>query len=91
MTISKEQKADLIKEFGGSETNTGSSDVQIALLSHRISELTEHLKIHKKDHHSRRGLLKLVAQRSKLLKYVANNDIEHYRQLTDKLGIRRKK
>ena len=90
MTITKEKKGELIKEFGGSEKNTGSSAVQIALLSARITELTEHLKGHKKDFHSRRGLLMMVAKRQKLLKYINHHDVEQYRQLTDKLGIRQK-
>ena len=90
MTITKERKAELIKEFGGSEGNTGSADVQVALLTDRINELTEHLKSHKKDHHSRRGLLMLVAKRNKLLKYIARQDVERYRALTAKLGIRQK-
>lgn len=90
MTITKERKAELIKEFGNSESNTGSADVQVALLSERINDLTGHLQAHKKDHHSRRGLLKLVAKRNKLLKYIGGKDIEHYRELTSKLGIRQK-
>jgi len=90
MVLSKERKAELIKEFGGSDGNTGSSEVQIALLTDRINYLTEHLKSHQKDHHSRRGLLKLVAKRNKLLKYVSGRDIERYRGLADKLGIRQK-
>ncbi|NRA38286.1 MAG: 30S ribosomal protein S15 [Planctomycetes bacterium] len=91
MTVtSKERKAEIIKEFGNSDKNTGSSDVQVALLSERISYLTEHLKVHKKDHHSRRGLLMLVAKRSKILKYINKCDVEHYRELTGKLNIRQK-
>lgn len=89
-TISKERKAEIIKEFGGTDKNTGSSSVQVALLSERINHLTEHLKGHKKDHHSRRGLLLMVAQRQKLLKYINKNDVAQYRTLTDKLGIRQK-
>jgi small subunit ribosomal protein S15 len=89
-TISKERKAQLIKEFGGTDKNTGSSSVQIALLSERINHLTEHLKGHKKDHHSRRGLLLMVAQRQKLLKYINKTDVTQYRSLTEKLGIRQK-
>lgn len=89
-TISKERKAQIIKEFGGTEKNTGSPSVQVALLSERINHLTEHLKGHKKDHHSRRGLLLMVAQRQKLLKYISAQDVNQYRVLTDKLNIRQK-
>ena len=89
-TISKERKAELIKEFGGTDKNTGSPSVQVALLSERINHLTEHLKGHKKDHHSRRGLLLMVAQRQKLLKYISAQNVNNYRQLTEKLGIRQK-
>jgi small subunit ribosomal protein S15 len=88
--ITKERKAALIKEFGGAEKNTGSTSVQVALLSERINHLTEHLKGHKKDHHSRRGLLLMVAQRQKLLKYINKSDVAQYRTLTEKLGIRQK-
>lgn len=90
MVLTKERKAELIKEFGGSDANTGSAEVQAALLTDRINYLTEHLKVHKKDHHSRRGLLKLVAQRNKLLKYLHGVDVERYRAVTAKLGIRQK-
>lgn len=90
MVMTKDRKAELIKEFGGTDANTGSSDVQVALLTERINYLTGHLQSHKKDHHSRRGLLKLVAKRSKLLKYIAGRDVEHYRELCTKLGIRTK-
>ena len=90
MTITKEQKSEIIKEYGASDKNTGSADVQVALLSARITEQTEHLKKHKKDHHSRRGLLKLVAKRNKLLNYIGKKDVEHYRELTAKLNIRQK-
>ena len=89
-TTSKERKLELVKEFGKSEKNTGSAPVQIALLSERITHLTEHLKGHKKDFHSRRGLLMMVSKRNKLLKYLQNNDIEQYRALTEKLGLRQK-
>lgn len=87
--ISKEKKAEIIKEFGRKEGDTGSPEVQIAILSNRITELTEHLKVHKKDHHSRRGLLKLVGQRRGLLDYLMKVDIESYRSLIEKLGIRK--
>ena len=89
-TTSKDRKLELVKEFGKSEKNTGSAPVQIALLSERINHLTEHLKGHKKDFHSRRGLLMMVSKRNKLLKYLQNNDIEQYRGLTEKLGLRQK-
>jgi len=90
MPLAKEKKADLIKQFGGTPTNTGSTAVQIALLSQRITELTDHLKGHKKDFHSRRGLLVMVAKRQKLLKYLNKTDIEQYRVISDQLGIRQK-
>ena len=90
MTLSKEDKLAIIAEHGGSDKNTGSTPVQVALLTDRINYLTEHLKSHKHDHHGRRGLLKLVAKRSRHLKYLANKDIEAYRALTAKLGIRAK-
>jgi small subunit ribosomal protein S15 len=90
MTMTKDRKAELIKEFGGTDKNTGSAPVQIALLSERINELTEHLKSHSKDFHSRRGLLMMVAKRQRLLKYLHQSQIEVYRSLTDKLGIRQK-
>ncbi len=88
--ITKDRKSAIIKDFGGSDKNTGSAPVQIALLTERINHLTEHLKGHKKDFHSRRGLLLMVARRQKLLKYLNANDIAQYRQLTEKLGIRQK-
>ena len=85
----KERKAEIIKEYGRSEGDTGSPEVQIALLTERIRDLTEHLKVNKKDHHSRRGLLMMVGQRRNLLEYLKKNDIERYRTLIDKLGIRK--
>lgn len=87
--ISKEKKAEIIKEFGRKEGDTGSPEVQIAILSARITELTEHLKTHAKDHHSRRGLLKMVGQRRGLLDYLKKTDLEGYRALIEKLGIRK--
>ncbi len=90
MTMNKERKGSLIKEFGGSDKNTGSAAVQIALLSERINHLTEHLKGHQKDFHSRRGLLMMVAKRQKLLKFINKTNVEEYRKLTEKLGIRQK-
>jgi small subunit ribosomal protein S15 len=89
-TLSKERKAQIIKEYGGSDKNTGSAAVQVALISERVNHLTEHLKGHKKDVHSRRGLLLMVARRGKLLKYLNQTDINLYRQLTEKLNIRQK-
>ena len=88
MTISKERKAELIKEYGKSESDSGSPEVQVAILTERIRELTEHVKVHKKDHSTRRGLLKLVGQRRRLLAYIKGKDIEEYRALIAKLGIR---
>lgn len=82
-------KADTIAEHRLHETDTGSPEVQIALLTDRINHLTEHLKMHKKDHHSRRGLLMLVGQRRRLLDYVKKNDVERYRSIIAKLGLRR--
>ena len=84
-----ENKQDLIKEFQIHENDTGSPEVQIAILSKRINYLTEHLKVHKKDHHSRRGLLKMVGQRRGLLNYLMKKDIERYRKIISELGIRR--
>lgn len=88
MSLSKEVTAEIIAEHARAEGDTGSPEVQIALLSKRISDLTEHLKTHKKDHHTRRGLLKLVGQRRRLLGYLKKTDIERYRALIAKLGIR---
>ncbi|MDO4743024.1 MAG: 30S ribosomal protein S15 [bacterium] len=85
----KEQKQQIITEYATHEGDTGSPEVQIALLTFRINELTEHLKIHKKDHHSRRGLLKMVGHRRNLLAYLMNNDIERYRSIIKRLGIRK--
>ena len=82
-------KAEIIAEFGLHEGDTGSPEVQIALLSSRISHLTEHLKTHKKDHHSRRGMLMMVGQRRGLLNYLKSVDIERYRAIVEKLGLRR--
>ena len=87
--ISKETKAEVIKEYGRFEGDTGSPEVQIAILTYRIKELTEHIKKNPKDHHSGRGLLKLVGQRRGLLDYYKSNDIEGYRALIKKLGIRK--
>ena len=88
MAVSKERKAELIKEFGKDANDSGSAEVQVAILTERIRELTEHVKVHKKDHHTRRGLLMLVGKRRRLLSYIKERDIENYRQLIAKLGIR---
>lgn len=80
---------EIIKEYGKSDTDTGSTEVQVALLSKRIDHLTDHLKTHKKDHHTRRGLLMLVGKRKRLLQYLQNQDVQRYRDLIDKLGLRR--
>lgn len=85
----KEEKNAIIKEYAHHEGDTGSPEVQIALLTKRINDLTEHLKTHKKDHHSRRGLLKMVGQRRNLLNYLTKVDIERYRAIIAKLGIRK--
>ena len=82
-------KEELIKEYGKSDNDTGSTEVQVALLTKRIDDLTGHLKEHKKDHHTRRGLLMLVGKRKRLLKYLENQDVERYRSLIDKLGLRK--
>ncbi|MDD6339081.1 MAG: 30S ribosomal protein S15 [Butyrivibrio sp.] len=87
--ISKEKKAQIIAEYGRTPGDTGSPEVQVALLTARIAELTEHLKVNQKDHHSRRGLLKMVGQRRGLLEYLKKNDIEGYRSLIARLGIRK--
>ena len=84
-----ETKKQIIAEYGTSESDTGSPEVQVALLTHRISHLTEHLKEHKHDHHSRRGLLLLVGQRRRLLNYMRAEDINRYRSLIERLGLRR--
>ena len=89
MSITAEDKARVIKEYGTKEGDTGSPEVQVAILSSRITTLTEHFKTHKKDNHSRRGLLKLVAQRRKLLDYVKRKDESRYQDLIQRLGLRR--
>ena len=82
-------KEKIIKEYGKSEKDTGSTEVQVALLTQRINDLTNHLKVHKKDHHTRRGLLMLVGKRKRLLQYLENQDVERYRSIIDKLGLRK--
>lgn len=87
--ITAEQKKEIVAKYGKNPEDTGSPEVQIALLSARIADLTEHLKTHKKDHHSRRGMLKMVGQRRGLLDYLKKTDIERYRAIVEKLGLRR--
>ena len=89
MSITKEEKAALIKEYGENEQDTGSTSVQVAILTTQIRNLTEHLRTFKKDHHSRRGLLKMVGQRRRLLRYMQKNDMAQYKALITKLGIRK--
>ena len=89
MSLSNDKKKELIKKYGNNDFDTGKTEVQVALLSERIKYLTDHFKTHDKDHHSRRGLLKLVGQRRRLLDYLARKDITRYRNLVKDLGIRR--
>ena len=89
MSITAEEKKEIFKKFGGTDANTGSTEGQIALFTHRINELTEHLKVNSKDHASRRGLLKLVGKRRRLLNYLMKTDIQKYRELIKELGIRK--
>jgi small subunit ribosomal protein S15 len=89
VVLTAEKKRDLIDQYKLHDSDTGSPEVQIGLLTYRISYLTEHLKVHKKDHHSRRGLLMLVGQRRRLLNYVKNKDITRYRGIIERLGLRR--
>lgn len=87
--LTKEQKSEIASKYGRGPNDTGSADVQIAILTSSINQLTEHLKVHKKDHHSRRGLLMQVGQRRRLLSYLQNKDLERYRKLIADLGLRR--
>ena len=87
--MTAERKQEIIKTYQRDSNDTGSSEVQIALLSERIAELTEHLKVHKKDNHSRRGLYKMIGKRRSLLNYIAKTDIERYRAIVDKLSLRK--
>jgi small subunit ribosomal protein S15 len=87
--IDQAKKAEIINEYKTKEGDTGSPEVQVAILTYRINDLNEHLKIHKKDHHSRRGLLKMVGQRRNLLNYLRNKDVERYRNLIARLGLRK--
>jgi len=89
MALTNEKKKEIIDSFKKHDSDTGSPEVQIAILTYRINELNSHLKDHKKDHHSRRGLLKMVGQRRNLLNYLKNKDITRYRELIEKLGLRR--
>ncbi len=89
MTLSRENKGQVIEKFSSHEGDTGSPEVQIALLTERINGLTEHLKTHKKDHHSRRGLLKMVGKRRRLLTYLQNKEVTRYRALVKELGLRK--
>jgi small subunit ribosomal protein S15 len=89
MTLAKEDKLEIVKKYGRSEQDTGSAQVQVAMLTERINQLTDHLRTHKHDHHSRRGLLKLVGRRRRFLNYLQKNDLEAYRALIRQLGLRR--
>ena len=89
MAVDKDLKAKIIKKYAKSENDTGSAEVQIAILTEEINELTEHLKVHTHDYHSRRGLLKKVGQRRNMLQYLQRNDIQSYRELIKKLGLRK--
>ena len=89
MALSKEETAEIVKAYGKNEKDTGSTEVQIALLTARINHLTEHLKVNKQDNHSRRGLFKMVGRRRNLLAYLQKTDIERYRAIVSKLGLRR--
>jgi small subunit ribosomal protein S15 len=89
MSLTQEKKQELIEKFGRADGDTGSAEVQIALLTERINELTEHLRSHTKDHHSRRGLLMLVGKRRRLLRYLERADLDRYRQVVSDLGLRR--
>ncbi|MCW2591665.1 MAG: ribosomal protein [Mycobacterium sp.] len=89
MALTTEQKKEILGQYGLHDSDTGSPEAQIAMLSKRISDLTEHLKVHRHDHHSRRGLLLLVGRRKRLLKYIEKVDVERYRTLIGRLGLRR--
>ena len=89
MALTQERKHELVAQFGDSETDTGKTEVQVALLTERINSLTEHLRTHRKDHHSRRGLLMLVGRRRRLLNYLQSSDLERYRAVIRELGLRR--
>jgi small subunit ribosomal protein S15 len=89
MTLTSERKQELVEKFGDSSADTGRAEVQVALLTERINQLTQHLRTHRKDHHSRRGLLMLVGRRRRLLNYLQRADVERYRALIRELGLRR--
>jgi small subunit ribosomal protein S15 len=89
MSLTQEKKAELTEKFGDSPQDTGKTEVQVAQLTERINQLTEHLRMHKKDHHSRRGLLMLVGQRRRFLRYLERSDLERYRSLVKELGLRK--
>lgn len=89
MTVTQERKRELVEQFGSTDGDTGKTEVQIALLTERINALTEHLRAHRKDHHSRRGLLMLVGRRRRFLNYLQRTDLERYRALIRELGLRR--
>ena len=89
MALTKEKKAELVKKFGANEQDTGSIEVQIAILTEEINTLTEQFKVHKKDHHSKRGLLRKVGQRRSLLNYLIENDVTRYRKIVKELGLRK--
>lgn len=89
MPLTKDRKQELVGKYGRSDTDTGSAEVQVAMLTERINELTEHLRTNSKDHHSRRGLLKMVGRRRRLLRYLESSDLERYRSLVSELGLRR--
>ncbi len=89
MTLTQERKQELVQKFGAGESDTGKTEVQVALLTERINHLTEHLRTHRKDHHSRRGLLMLVGRRRRFLNYLQRTDLERYRTLIRELGLRR--
>ena len=89
MALTAEQKKEILSQYGLHDTDTGSPEAQIALLTKRIADLTEHLKVHKHDHHSRRGLLLLVGRRRRLIKYISQIDVARYRSLIERLGLRR--
>lgn len=89
MPLHPQVKTEIVQEHKRHEVDTGSPEVQIAILTARITQLTDHLRVHKKDHHSRRGLLKMVGQRRRLLRYLSKKDVERYRAIVEKLGLRR--
>jgi small subunit ribosomal protein S15 len=89
MTLTQERKQELVTQYGDSDSDTGKTEVQVALLTERINDLTEHLRAHSKDHHSRRGLLMLVGRRRRFLNYLQRSDLERYRSLIRELGLRR--